>query len=387
LKKRDTFSNFSKLIIVTICFIELISIYIKRIKNNRIANCVHHEGVIMTAKQDIVFELEEHPFAQYVRILGKGKNGSRPLTREEAYASMKMIMDGGVEPVQLGAFMMLMRVKEETREELAGFIEATRDSFKLPTGLVEVDLDWSSYAGKRRHLPWFLLSTLLLADNGIRVFMHGAGGHTSGRIYTQDILKFLGIEYATSFEHAAEQIKQTNFSYLPLAFLCPKLHEMIELRPLMGLRSPVHTLARMINPFNAPNMMQGIFHPGYQAVHQEAGMLLGQQNMAVIKGEGGEIERNPDIECEVKGLLNGELFEETWPALFNQRHVKEAEMNPERLAQLWQGEIDDEYAEGTITATTALALKLMGKAHSTEEAQSMAESLWSNRDKSKYGMN
>lgn len=268
----------------------------------------------MTAKQDIVFELEEHPFAQYVRILGKGKNGSRPLTREEAYASMKMIMAGEVEPVQLGAFMMLMRVKEETREELAGFIEATRDSFQLPTGMAEVDLDWSSYAGKRRHLPWFLLSTLLLAENGIRVFMHGAGGHTSGRIYTQDVLRFLGIEYATSFEQAAEQIKQTNFSYLPLEFLCPKLHEIIELRPLMGLRSPVHTLARMINPFDAPNVMQGIFHPGYKSVHQEAAMLLGQKNMAVIKGEGGEIERNPDIACTVKGLHEGELFEETWPA-------------------------------------------------------------------------
>ncbi|WP_353572416.1 glycosyl transferase family protein [Candidatus Albibeggiatoa sp. nov. BB20] len=341
----------------------------------------------MTTKQDIVFELEEHPFAQYVRILGKGKNGSRPLTREEAYDAMKMIVTGKVEPVQLGAFMMLMRVKEETREELAGFIEATRDSFKLPTGMADVDLDWSSYAGKRRHLPWFLLSTLLLAENGIRVFMHGAGGHTSGRIYTQDILRFLGIEYATSFEQAAEQIKQTNFSYLPLEFLSPKLHEMIELRPLMGLRSPVHTLARMINPFSAPNVMQGIFHPGYQAVHQEAGMLLGQKNMAVIKGEGGEIERNPDVKCEVKGLLNGELFEETWPALFAQRHVKEAEMQPERLAQLWQSEIDDEYAVGTITGTTALALKLMGKAHSIEEAQSMAESLWHNRDKSKYGAN
>ncbi len=335
--------------------------------------------------ENIIFELEEHPFAQYVRILGKGKNGSRPLTRQEAYDAMKMIMTDQVEPVQLGAFMMLMRVKEETREELAGFIEATRDSFQLPTA--SVDLDWSSYAGKRRHLPWFLLSTLLLADNGISVFMHGAGGHTSGRIYTQDILKFLGIDYATSFEQAVEQLEQHNFSYLPLEFLCPKLHEIIELRPLMGLRSPVHTLARMINPFNAPNVMQGIFHPNYKTVHQEAAMLLNQKNMAVIKGEGGEIERNPDIECEVKGLFNGELFEETWPALFSQRHVKEEEMRPERLAQLWQGQIEDEYAVGTVTGTAALALKLVGKATTIDEAQSMAEKMWAERDKNKYAAN
>ena len=70
----------------------------------------------------------EHPFAEYIRILGKGKKGSRPLTQEEAYQSMKMIMAGEVLPVQLGAFLMLMRVKEETPEELAGFVLAARES-------------------------------------------------------------------------------------------------------------------------------------------------------------------------------------------------------------------------------------------------------------------
>jgi len=164
----------------------------------------------------------EHPFAQYVRILGKGKQGSRALTREEAYQSMHMIMAGEVEPVQLGAFLMLLRVKEETREELAGFVESVRDSIKFPQGLVEVDLDWSSYAGKRRHLPWFVLSALLLAENGVRVFMHGAGGHTAGRLYTQEVLTYLGIDYATSFAQVAELVKTQNFAYMPLQYLCQK---------------------------------------------------------------------------------------------------------------------------------------------------------------------
>jgi anthranilate phosphoribosyltransferase len=337
----------------------------------------------MTA-DNIIFELEEHAFAKYIRALGKGKNGSRPLTREEAFDAMQMIMNGQVEDVQLGAFMMLMRVKEETREELAGFIDATKASFVVPNA-VAVDLDWSSYAGKRRHLPWFLLSTLLLANNGIKVFMHGAGGHTSGRIYTQDILPFLGLQHATSFAQAAEQLETHNFAYLPLEFLSPKLHKIIELRPLMGLRSPVHTLARMINPFNANYMMQGIFHPGYQAVHQEAAQLIGQANMAVLKGEGGEIERNPDIECVVKGVRDGELFEESWPALFAQRHVKEPELQPQRLSQLWRGEIADEYAVATVTGTAAIALKLLNKAPSITAAQQLAEQFWADRDKHKIG--
>ena len=158
-------------------------------------NLTHHEQTLH----------QEHPFAEYIRIIGKGKKGSRPLTQDEAYLSMKMIMANEVQPIQLGAFLMLLRVKEETPEELAGFVLAARESCKLSTDKTLVDLDWSSYAGKRRHLPWFLLSALLLAENNITVFMHGASGHSSGRLYTQDMLKFLGLDsfaaaYGSEFE-------------------------------------------------------------------------------------------------------------------------------------------------------------------------------------------
>ena len=158
----------------------------------------------------------EHPFAEYIRILGKGKKGSRPLTKDEAYQSMRMILADQVLPIQLGAFLMLMRVKEETPEELAGFVLAARESCNLASDKAIVDLDWSSYAGKRRHLPWFLLSALLLAENGISVFMHGAGGHSAGRLYTQDMLKYLGLEYASSIEQTRQQLEQQHFSYLSL---------------------------------------------------------------------------------------------------------------------------------------------------------------------------
>lgn len=329
----------------------------------------------------------EHPFAQYIRILGKGKQGSRPLTQDEAYHAMHMIMMDEIEPVQLGAFMMLMRVKEETREELTGFVLAVRDALKIPNGFISVDLDWSSYAGKRRHLPWFLLTTLLLAENGIKVFMHGTSGHTEGRLYTDDVLSFLAIRPATSFEEVADQIRQTNFSYMPLKYLCGKLHKIIELRPLMGLRSPVHTLARMINPFYAPYIMQGIFHPGYRPVHQEAALLLNQPHMAVLKGESGETERNPDLECLVQSVHNGELSDELWPPLFKQRHVKDEEMNPRRLPGVWSGQIEDEFAQGAVIGTAAVTLKMMGRADSIEDAQALAQTMWEKRSKSHYAGN
>ncbi|MDD1611424.1 MAG: glycosyl transferase family protein [Methylococcaceae bacterium] len=291
-----------------------------------------------------------------IRILGKGKKGSRPLTQEEAYRAMRMILADEVLPIQLGAFLMLMRVKEETPEELAGFVTAARASFAHDVGQIHVDLDWSSYAGKRRHLPWFLLSALLLAENGIRVLMHGSAGHTAGRLYTANVLPYLGLHPATSMSEAQQQLEQRRFSYISLEHFCPKLHEIIELRPILGLRSPVHTLVRLLNPLNADYSIQGIFHPSYRPVHQQASALL-QQDSAVLKGEGGETERNPDVDCLVQSVQNGELFDENWPALFTQRHVKAEQLDPEQLALLWQGKIRN--TGGTIECSLIFRIALL----------------------------
>ena len=325
----------------------------------------------------------EHPFAETIRILGKGKKGSRPLTQEEAYRAMRMVMNDEVLPVQLGAFLMLMRVKEETPEELAGFVQAVRESFAFATDC-PVDLDWSSYAGKRRHLPWFLLSALLLAENGITVFMHGAAGHTSGRLYTEDALQALGLKPAESIAQAKEQLAAQHFSYLSLEQFCPKLNDIIELRPIMGLRSPVHTLVRLLNPFNADYSIQGIFHPGYRPVHQQAAALLMQPHMAVLKGEGGETERNPDVDCLVQSVHNGELIDENWPALFSRRHVKSETLAPEQLAQLWSGALVDEFATASVIGTAAIALKLLGKAETQMQAEALATAYWASRNQEKF---
>lgn len=323
---------------------------------------------------------QEHPFAEFIKILGKGKKGSRPLTQDEAYRAMKMILADEVMPIQLGAFLMLMRIKEETCEELAGFVLAARESFQFQPG-IKVDLDWSSYAGKRRHLPWFLLSTLLLAENGIKIFMHGAGGHTQGRVYTEKVLQVLGIAPAASLAEAEQQLTNTNFSYLSLLHICQPLYDMINLRPVMGLRSPVHTLVRLLNPMQASHTMQGIFHPSYRQVHQKAALLLGEGNMAVLKGEGGETERNPDVECLVQSVIDGELVDELWPELFARRHMKDDDLNPEKMAALWQGQLEDEFAEATVIATAAVALKLLGKAKSQEDAHALAQSYWTARNR------
>ena len=323
----------------------------------------------------------EHPFAQFVRIIGKGKNGARSLTYDEAYQAFSMILKQDVLDVQLGAFLMLLRVKEESVDELTGFVQATKDQLNLQP--ISVDLDWSSYAGKRKHYPWFILAALTLAKHGYRIVMHGASGHTINRVYTEQVLQSLGYPICQSATEVQQQLITHNFAYLPLDVISPVLADLINLRNIMGLRSPIHTLARLINPFNAPATMQAIFHPAYRSSHQQAAFQLGYQNSAVIKGEGGEFERNPDAKTLICGIKNGELYEHELPKLTDNRSPVEEELDLAVFKTVWEGKQSHEYGEIAVTETMGIALYTMGVTASFEDAMLKAKQFWQNRNAEK----
>ena len=324
-----------------------------------------------------IYKDAEHPFAQFIRIIGKGKTGARSLTYDEAYQAFSMILRNEVLDVQLGAFLMLLRVKEESVEELAGFVQATRDQLQFKP--LQVDLDWSSYAGKRRHYPWFLLAALTLAKHGYKVVMHGASGHTINRLYTEQALQYLDYPICQNDLEVEQQLAQCNFAYLPLDVISPILSELINLRNVMGLRSPIHTLARLINPFNAKATMQAIFHPAYRSSHQQAAFQLGYQNSAVIKGEGGEFERNPDAKTLICGIKNGALYEHELPKLTDNRSPVEEELDLTVFKAVWSGQHTHEYGEVAITETMGIALYTMGVCDDYAAAMQNAQQLWQNR--------
>ncbi len=330
----------------------------------------------MNTKKNLYKELE-HPFAQYVRILGKGKTGSRSLNYDEAYQAFSMILKGEVLDVQLGAFLMLLRVKEESVEELSGFVQATRDH--LGFAPLDVDLDWSSYAGKRKHYPWFLLSALTLAHHGYKIVMHGAAGHTLNRVYTEQVLEYLGYPICQSEQEVKAQLQLQHFAYLPLHVISPVLDELISLRNVMGLRSPIHTLARLINPFNAKATLQAIFHPAYRTSHQRTAFQLGYQNSAVIKGEGGEFERNPDAKTLICGIRDGEMYEYELPKLTPERSPIEEELDLAIFKSVWLGESSHEYGELAIIETIGIALYTMKVVNDYSEAMAKAKTLWNTR--------
>ncbi len=323
-----------------------------------------------------------HPFSKFVAILGRGKTKQRHLTLEESEEAMEMLLSGQALPEQIGAFLMLLRLKEEAPEEIAGFAIGARQTFDLPKEMPEVDIDWSSYAGKRIQLPWFVLSVLALVNAGYSVCLHGTEGHTPGRLYTREVLESLGFPAAVSLAEAGEHIEARKFAYVPLEVMSPTLRHLIDLRPVFGLRSPVHSFSRMLNPFDAPTVMQGIFHRGFMDIHAGAARLMGIENMAVFRGEGGEVERRPNKPTQVWTTHgNAEPLVETWPQRLPEGHQPpDDQMALERLVDVWRGDVDVAYATATIIGTIAITLRTMGKAGSIEEAEAAAGALWQARD-------
>lgn len=252
-----------------------------------------------------------HPFSQYIRELGRGKKGSRSLTQEEAYQAMMMMLNQEVEDIQIGAFLMLLRVKEETAEELTGFVQAVRDYIAQHYSITPqtIDFDWANYAGKRKQLPWNLLSAKRLKDEGHKVVIHGCGEHTPDRLYTETVFKQMNWPIAENPTQAMELADSEGWCYLPLKNIHPYLETLINLKPLLGLRSPINTICRLLNPLQAKYSLHGIFHPNYLPNHQLCAALLGDQNMLAFKGEGGDTEIRPEAKTKLIGVKDGESVE------------------------------------------------------------------------------
>lgn len=328
--------------------------------------------------------MSEHPFAPYVRTLGRGKRARRSLTREEAAEAMGLILRGEATPAQVGAFLMLLRVKEETAEELAGFLDACRPlcAENLST-LPAVDVDWPSYAGKKKHHPWYLAAARLLANNGVRVLMHGGPAHTPNRRYSDDMLTELGTALPGSVAEAAEQLDKDGLTYLDLEHVCAPLGPLLMMRFELGLRSPINTLARSLNPAGATLSMQSVFHPAYLELHLGAARQCGDRNLLLFKGEGGELEIRPDARTALTGLRHGAPAEgELAPAL--SRQAPPGEVSPAHVRAVWRGEAEDAYGVAAIRQTVAAVLWGLEKVATLDEGEKAAEALWEARERGAF---
>ena len=99
----------------------------------------------------------------------------------------------------------------------------------------------------------------------------------------------------------------------------------------------------------------------------------------MIKGEGGEFERNPDAKTLICGIKDGELYEHELPKLTDNRSPIEEELDLSVFKEVWEGKHSHEYGEVAVIETMGIALYTMGECDSYEAAMQKAKELWATR--------
>lgn len=318
-------------------------------------------------------------FKDYIRIIGRGQRAGRTLTQQQAFDAMSMLITGQITAEQKGAFLMLLRVREETAEELAGFTQAFRQHSLAGLPALSVDLDLGCYAGKRRHLPWFLLAVLLLTQRGKRIFLHGTHEPDSKRLYLSEVLPLLGFSVASNLSMATKHMDSHGFCYMPLDKINPALDEVIQLRGQFGLRSCANTLARMLNPSQAKASLQGVFHRDVDKKHSNTAALLNDANVLCFRGEGGEIEYNPERDVSLYISRQGQQQSIDLDATNKAWVSKPKALVAQQLITVWEGE-EFPYATSAVCGTLAIMLMLLDNID-WSQAKREADEIWHGRNK------
>jgi anthranilate phosphoribosyltransferase len=197
--------------------------------------------------------------SHYIKEIGRGKEGARALGREQAADLFGQVLDGTVSDLEIGAFVIAMRIKGETADEMAGFLDASYARMqRLPAGSRPLVV-LPSYNGARKLPVLTPLLGLLLARQGLAVLIHGAASEST-RVFVSNVLLALEIPAQT----AIKEIAPGALGYAPTDLLCPGLARLLAVRRVVGLRNPAHSLVKLMNPCMGAAVLVGSYtHPEY----------------------------------------------------------------------------------------------------------------------------
>ncbi len=238
--------------------------------------------------------------SQYIKEIGRGKQGARSLTREQAADLLGQVLDGQVTDLEVGGFCLAMRIKGETPEEMAGFLDATHARLNRVPASGKPLVVLPSYNGARKLPVLTPLLGLLLARRGLPVLIHGTATE-SARVLVPDVLAELNI---------AAQAQPTRIANGELAFiatdvLSPALKRLLDVRRVVGLRNPAHSLVKLMNPSEGPAVIVGSYtHPEYAVSMAAVYELMGSTAM-LLRGTEGECVADPRRQPQMDGFIAG----------------------------------------------------------------------------------
>ena len=219
----------------------------------------------------------------YIKDIGRGKDGARALGREQAADLMGQILDQQVSDLELGAFCLAMRIKGETPEEMAGFLDATHARLNKVSTHSAPTVVLPSYNGARKLPVLTPLLALLLAREGVAVVVHGTATEDK-RVSSQSVLAELGMTACK----ASPNVKAGEVVFMPTGVLHTGLERLLTVRRVVGLRNPGHSLVKLMNPCDGSALVVGSYtHPEY--LHSmSATFALTRQHALLLRGTEGE---------------------------------------------------------------------------------------------------
>lgn len=269
-------------------------------------------------------------YAHFIREIGRGAEGARDMSRDEARQLYGAMLDGGVPDLELGAIAIALRMKTETNDEMVGFLGAVNErlhTLRRPQGRIR-PIVIPTYNGARKSANLTPLLALLLQRFGVPVLVHGLiegyGRVTSAQIFRE--FNPAGLLPCTSLGQAQQAMDEHGLAFVPLSVLSPGLNSLLALRARLGLRNSAHSLVKMLDPFRGDGLLlAAATHPDYLDTMREVMGAL-DTHALLLRGTEGEPFANPRRRPRIEHLHDGVcdiLFEAEHDSLKTLPHLPE----------------------------------------------------------------
>lgn len=231
------------------------------------------------------------------------------LTADEMADTVGTFVDQDCEPAQVAGFLMALKVKGETVDELVGAAMAFRErAVRLPDGANPVLCTAGTGGDRQGTINLSTAAALIAAAAGVPVAKHG-NRSVSSRCGSADVLDALGVPTDLSPQGAAEAIQVSNFSFLFAPHYHPAMKSVAPVRKALAVSTLFNLLGPLTNPARVPTQVVGVFHPSRTRFMAAALLRLGIERALVISSESGLDEIAPEGRTHMVELRDGALTE------------------------------------------------------------------------------